>query len=130
MRPFIVRGDTTDHGGTVIEADATFDVHGKPVALVGHMVVCPKCKGIFPIKSGAPDMISMGMDVARHGDKTECGATLISSQAVARWSTAAGDGAPASAEATPAAVSPQTPTLCLECLATAAARGDSMVVRG
>lgn len=130
MRPFIVRGDTTDHGGTVIEADVTFDVHGKPVALVGHMVVCPKCKGIFPIKSGAPDMNSMGMDVARHGDKTGCGATLISSQAVATWSAGTSDGAPAPVEATPAAVSPETPTLCLACLAAAAARGDSVVVRG
>src|SRR5262245_41175682 len=30
MRPFIMRGNTTDHGGTAIQADVTFDVHGKP----------------------------------------------------------------------------------------------------
>jgi hypothetical protein len=35
--PSIVKGDKTSHGGTVIEGDPTFDTHGKPVALVGHI---------------------------------------------------------------------------------------------
>jgi uncharacterized Zn-binding protein involved in type VI secretion len=134
-RPFICLGDKTDHGGTVIEADRTFDVHGKPVALVGHKVVCPKCKGTFPIASGTEDMTSLGMAVARHGDKTACGATLISSQAVMTWSAASSSGGSAQAgaaatEGSPAAVAPQTPTLCLECLVAAASRGSTLVPRG
>jgi len=84
--PWIVKGDKTSHGGTVIEGDPTFDTHGKPVALVGHMATCPKCKGgPFPIVTGAPDFICNGRPVARHGDKTACGASLISGQAVSRW---------------------------------------------
>lgn len=87
--PWIVQGDATSHGGTVIEGDPTFTTHGKPVAHVGHMVTCPKCKGgPFPIVTGATDFINNGKPVARHGDKTACGATLISGQAVSRWSAA------------------------------------------
>jgi uncharacterized Zn-binding protein involved in type VI secretion len=85
--PWIVKGDKTSHGGTVIEGEPTFDTHGKLVALVGHMTTCPKCKGgPFPIVSGAPDFICNGRPVARHGDKTACGATLISRQVVSVWS--------------------------------------------
>lgn len=85
--PWIVQGDKTSHGGTVIEGDPTFTTHGKPVAHVGHMVTCPKCKGgPFPIVTGAPDFINNGKAVARHGDKTACGATLIAGQVVSRWS--------------------------------------------
>jgi uncharacterized Zn-binding protein involved in type VI secretion len=59
--PRIVKGDKTSHGGTVIEGDPTFETHGKPVALVGHMTTCPKCKGgPFPIAIGAANFISNG----------------------------------------------------------------------
>jgi uncharacterized Zn-binding protein involved in type VI secretion len=89
--PFIVLGDTTSHGGIVIEGDPFFDTDGKPIALVGHLVTCPKCKsGPFPIISGAPDMICNGRAVARHGDKTACGAMLISGQMQSQWSTESG----------------------------------------
>jgi uncharacterized Zn-binding protein involved in type VI secretion len=85
--PWIVKGDKTSHGGTVIEGDPTFETHGKPVALVGHMTTCPKCKGgPFPIATGAPDFVSNGRPVARHGDRTACGASLISGQFVSMWS--------------------------------------------
>lgn len=141
MRPFICIGDRTDHGGTVIEADLTFEIYGKPVALSGHKVVCRKCRGTFPIEKAAEDMTSMGQQVARHGDKTACGAVLIASQVLATWSSTS-DGVPASASNTFATagsagdtesfkgpVAPQTPTLCLECLAAAAAKGSSLVAR-
>lgn len=51
IRPFVVMGDKTSHGGTVISADFTSDIHGKYMARVGDMVVCPKCKGVFAINS-------------------------------------------------------------------------------
>ena len=135
-RPLICLGDRTDHGGTVIQADMSFDIHGKPVALVGHMVVCRKCKGTFPITTGAEDMSEFGMPVARHDDRTACGATLLSSQATSTWSAESSIGAPAIGPADAAAhalqglVAPQTPTLCLECLVDATARGSSVVLRG
>lgn len=142
MRPFICIGDKTDHGGTVIEADLTFEIYGKPVALSGHKVVCRKCKGTFPIEKAAEDMTSMGQQVARHGDKTACGAMLLSSQSTATWSSkseggqasvassSAEDAAPGTAaESLQGIVAAQTPTLCLECLVAAAAKGSSFVAR-
>lgn len=87
--PWVTKGDKTSHGGTVIEGEAGFDTQGKLVALVGHMTTCPKCKGgPFPIVTGAPDFLCNGRPVARHGDKTACGASLISGQAVSGWSAA------------------------------------------
>lgn len=114
----------------------TFDIHGRPVALVGHKVVCRKCRGTFPITTGTEDMSSFGMAVARHGDKTACGATLLASQPTSTWSDEPADGAPTAGESsTPSAapeglVAPQTPTLCLECLLEAVTRGSAMVPRG
>ncbi|HZE90177.1 MAG TPA: PAAR domain-containing protein [Rhizobacter sp.] len=82
-RPFIVLGDKTDHGGEVIEASGVTDSHGKGLARVGDKVSCPKRgHGTTAIASGDPTMVIDGKAAARHGDKTECGATLISSQAV------------------------------------------------
>ena len=83
MRPFIVVGDPTDHGGVVIGATQTTDTFGKRLARVGDQVTCPKKgHGTTVIVTGDPTMIVDGAPVARHGDKCACGATLISSQVV------------------------------------------------
>lgn len=79
-KPFIVLGDKTDHGGTVVSVSSQTDIDGKPVARVGDQVSCPQCKGTFPIAAGDPTVIIDGQPVARHGDKTACGATLLSGQ--------------------------------------------------
>ena len=134
-KPFATLGDRTTHGGTVITADYTFDIHGKYVARIGDLTACPRCKGIFAITSGAPDVSSMGSGPARHGDKTACGATLLAAQAVADWSLAAtpsvAAGEAAGGSLHPARqVAPETPTLCLDCLAQAAATGRTLVLRG
>jgi uncharacterized Zn-binding protein involved in type VI secretion len=82
-RPFIVLGDKTDHGGEVIEASGVTDTHGKRLARVGDKVTCPKKgHGTTEIVSGDLTMIIDGKAAARHGDKTACGATLLSSQTV------------------------------------------------
>jgi uncharacterized Zn-binding protein involved in type VI secretion len=80
MKPVIRLGDKTSHGGTVIEAFPTLNVFGKPAAGLGHKVVCPKCKGVFPIAAGAQNYEFMGKNVAVEGMKTACGAALIPSQ--------------------------------------------------
>lgn len=82
-RPFISRGDQTDHGGVVVEASLMTDTHGKGIARIGDKVTCPK-QGHGPtvIVSGDPTMIIDGKPAARHGDKCACGATLIATQAV------------------------------------------------
>lgn len=51
-RPLIVLGDKTSHGGTVISADLTVDIHGKYIARVGDMTVCPNAKGLSRLRQG------------------------------------------------------------------------------
>lgn len=83
-RPFIVLGDKTDHGGVVISASESSDCDGKGVARVGDKVTCPK-KGhgnVTTIVTGDSTALIDGRPAARHGDRTACGATLISSQSL------------------------------------------------
>ena len=80
MQPFIVSGDKTSHGGTVLAGSPFSDCDGKPIARMGDMVACPLCKGVFPISQGDQSNVIDGAPVAYHGCKTACGATLISSQ--------------------------------------------------
>lgn len=81
-QPFILLGDKTDHGGEVVEAAASTKTGGVRIARVGDKVTCPhRGHGPTTIVSGDPTMTIDGKPVARHGDKTACGATLISSQA-------------------------------------------------
>lgn len=134
-KPFIVVGDTTSHGGRVITGDFTTDVNGKAVARVGDMTVCPRCKGTFRIKTGAEDSMFMGQALARHGDTTDCGATLISSQTLVDWSNESSMGKSAASEETPptpssAIANPTKSGICLECMLKAAAAGSSTVSRG
>ena len=136
MPEFIRVGDTTSHGGTVISGDNTFVVDGKPVARVGDMTVCRKCRGHFTIAPNASNTSAMGQNVARAGDKTACGAILIASQFFTTGiNIAQGEGAsddspkPALTEAgTPIAV--EVPGICLECLKAAAKQAATFVVRG
>ena len=51
-RPIIRVGDKTTHGGTVLEGFSSYDIDGRAAAGLGHMVDCPKCKGVFPIVEG------------------------------------------------------------------------------
>jgi uncharacterized Zn-binding protein involved in type VI secretion len=79
--PEIIRmGDSTSHGGKVIEGSHSDICMGKPIAYMGHKVQCPKCKGVFPIVEGAPTTTFYGKGVALAGMKTACGAVLIASQ--------------------------------------------------
>lgn len=83
-RALIRKGDRTTHGGTVLEGDLSFIVEGKPLSRVGDKVHCPRCKGAFPIATGAQTMFS-DQYVARHDDVTGCGAKLIASQNASFW---------------------------------------------
>lgn len=84
-KPLIVVGDKTDHGGEVVQGAATTDAAGKLIARVGDKVTCPRhggTDGTVVIASGDPTLIIDGQPAARHGDKTACGATLLSAQVV------------------------------------------------
>jgi uncharacterized Zn-binding protein involved in type VI secretion len=82
-KPFILIGDKTSHGGTVIQGSSESTVDGKPIARVGDQVTCPQRGhgGTTVIVSGDPTCVIDGQPAARHGDKTACGATLLSTQA-------------------------------------------------
>lgn len=76
----IVQGCKTDHGGVVIQSNASTLVNGIGMATKGYMVACPKCKGVFPIAEGAPNFILPdNSQVALAGMKTACGAKLLPS---------------------------------------------------
>ncbi|WP_124950406.1 PAAR domain-containing protein [Sulfuriferula thiophila] len=80
-RGFIVLGDKTSHGGTVIEASGNSASGDVRIARIGDKVTCPKKgHGTCAIVSGDPTIIVDGKPVARDGDKTACGAVLIASQ--------------------------------------------------
>lgn len=79
MKDIIRLGDSTSHGGVVLEAFSQTDLNGKPIAGVGHKVSCPLCKGIFPIAEGSGTYTVDGTPIALHGMKTACGASLIAS---------------------------------------------------
>lgn len=76
----IRQGDPTDHGGTVLEGSLTDICHGKPIAYMGHQVLCPRCKGTYPIIEGVLTTVFYGKGVAVAGMKTACGAALIATQ--------------------------------------------------
>lgn len=136
-RSIICVGDTTSHGGKVLEGSATATLEGKPISGVGHLVACPQCKGTFPI---LPDVLGRriphaidGRNTAVEGMRTACGATLIASQSNSTLSDdCQGQASTGGAIAVAAAALPlsPTPTLCLECLIAAAKSGATMVMRG
>jgi uncharacterized Zn-binding protein involved in type VI secretion len=80
-RAWIVLGDKTSHGGTVISASGFTSTGGVSVARKGDMVTCPRDgHGTCPIISGDYAVIIDGQPVARKGDSTACGAILIAGQ--------------------------------------------------
>lgn len=82
MQALIVQGDRSSHGGAVLGGSPFTNSNGVPVARVGDMVSCPRCKGVFPIVEGHAQLRDRGTPIAYHGCKTACGANLISNQTV------------------------------------------------
>lgn len=81
MRHVIRLGDATTHGGKVIRCQAThIKVDGVPVACVGDLCTCPvPGHGMCEITSGSAHHKISGREIAFHGDRLSCGATLLSS---------------------------------------------------
>ncbi|WP_412763006.1 PAAR domain-containing protein [Pseudomonas savastanoi] len=75
----IVQGDTTDHGGSVINGDQTKRINGFPVAHRGCDVICP-LHGASKIIGEENNFHIEGNIIALEGDLTSCGARLISRQ--------------------------------------------------
>jgi len=82
---FIVLGDRTTHGGTVISAwgrdgPVPMIIDDIPVACIGDKVTCPKCRGTHEIIEAAsgPPVKCGGRLIAREGDGVSDGSKLIS----------------------------------------------------
>lgn len=131
----ILVGDTTSHGGRVLEGTDAATVNGRAIAGVGHMVACPQCKGTFPI---LPDTLGRlhphrlhGRDTAVEGMRTACGAVLVASQSTATIEDVGeGEGSHAAAAGMATTALAPSQTLCLECLKTAAESAATTVMRG
>jgi uncharacterized Zn-binding protein involved in type VI secretion len=80
LQPVIRLGDTTSHGGIVVEGFTNHIVLGIPVAGLGHAVKCPKCKGVYPIVECIKSYTVDGVGVAVHGMLPGCGSVLFASQ--------------------------------------------------
>ncbi|WP_080429314.1 PAAR domain-containing protein [Burkholderia ubonensis] len=105
MLGLICHGDKTDHGGTVIYASGLSTTMGRRWAVLGDMVACPRCKGVYPIVQADPTLTDEGRPVAYHGCKTACGATLLAQQSLTTTTPRAGGGSnTAAAPATAGAV--------------------------
>ncbi|MEG0481646.1 MAG: PAAR domain-containing protein [Acinetobacter sp.] len=80
MKPIIVQGCKTDHGGVVLQGHPTVLINGIGMAAKGYMVSCPRCQGTFPIIEGLESYtLPNDLPVALAGMKTACGATLLPS---------------------------------------------------
>lgn len=77
--PLVVRdGDTSSYGGSVSAGQAKWEAEGKAIARKGDILNCP-IHGPNPIIEGSAKWeCPAGHPVARHGDATACGATLVS----------------------------------------------------
>src|SRR5690606_27513235 len=75
-RMWIVVGDTTSGGGSVVAGSPFTAVDGKPVARIGDAVVCSR-HGPTTIASGDATTLIDGQALARQGDACACGCTLV-----------------------------------------------------
>lgn len=108
-RIWIVVGDTTTGGGSVVSGSPFTDIDGKPVARIGDSVVCLR-HGPTVIVSGDSSMIVDGQPVARHGDGLACTCSLVAVQQAHVHIVGGGAGGAAAmspaAEASTAALAP------------------------
>ncbi|MGR2827523.1 PAAR domain-containing protein [Acinetobacter sp. 1124_18A] len=82
MKPAIVIGNTTDHGGIVSTGDSTYLIDGKAAHVEGMTHFCPKCKVIVTALSSSPLVVINGRAIIVAGDKASCGATFLPSQSL------------------------------------------------
>lgn len=99
-RAVICKGDSTSHGGIVLEGDEICTTGGRPITKKGHMTFCPQCKGTFPIVEGLSFFTFLGVGTVVDGMKTACGATVTASQHAMVIDDGSGGGGNAAADAT------------------------------
>src|SRR5690606_27559329 len=91
-RNWIVIGDPTSSGGSVVSGSPFTDIDGIPVARVTDQATCPRHKGAYPIVDGDNTLIVDGQPVALHGSSLSCGCKVLSAQQVRVFVDAGGGG--------------------------------------
>ena len=81
-RNWIVVGDPTSSGGSVVTGSPFTDIDGIPVARVTDQATCPRHKGAYPIVDGDSTLVVDGQPVALHGSSLSCGCKVLSAQQV------------------------------------------------
>src|SRR5690606_31127008 len=79
---WIVVGDPTSSGGTVLTGSSFAGIDGIPVARVTDQATCPSHKGAFPIVDGDATILIDGQPVALHGSSLACGCKVLSAKQV------------------------------------------------
>ncbi|MFH7926946.1 PAAR domain-containing protein [Enterobacter roggenkampii] len=74
---FILVGDTTTHGGTIVQGIYTHTVDRVPMVVTGHKFTCPQC-GKEATLIGSSHVTVNGQRRVLQGDKTTCGAIVMS----------------------------------------------------
>ncbi|EJB8481543.1 MULTISPECIES: PAAR domain-containing protein [Gammaproteobacteria] len=82
MKPAIVIGNMTDHGGVVTTGDSAYLIDGKAAHVEGMTHFCPKCKVTVTALSSSPLVVINGRAIIVAGDKASCGATFLPSQSL------------------------------------------------
>ena len=76
-RRAVLLGDTSDHGGTMISASASFKINGRAVCLDGDLHACPKKKHKITPVSATGSATCSGRRIVVTGDKAACGCSVI-----------------------------------------------------
>ena len=76
-KPVARVGDTSSHGGSIIDGSPSVRGNNRPIALVGSTYNC-QVHGPNPIVTGAPYIFGNDVLVAHVGSKTACGAEITS----------------------------------------------------
>lgn len=76
MRNPVLLGDATSHGGKVITASSSYDVDGRPAALLHDLVSCPQ-HGDNPIIEAGDDLLDEDRPVVVDRCRTRCGSYVI-----------------------------------------------------
>jgi uncharacterized Zn-binding protein involved in type VI secretion len=81
MPNVIYVGDATSHGGVVLTGSTRVTLNGRGAARKADKVSCPRC-GDNEIAEGNEKMLDGHLPLAFHGNRTRCGAILLSSSQV------------------------------------------------
>jgi len=79
---WIVVGDPTSSGGSVLTGSSFTGIDGLPVARITDQATCPSHNGAFPIVDGDATILIDGQPVALHGSSLACGCKVLSAKQV------------------------------------------------